>query len=79
MKSHNFLPSRSLPTASLALAKEAASRMWSFVLVLASFIVGAALTNVTKWIYVQYDYRYPLFVTATHMVCCWSTGYAVTK
>lgn len=41
---------------------------YSVILTVMTFAVSISLLNITKWIYVTYNYRFPLFLTATHMV-----------
>ncbi|CAD7924540.1 unnamed protein product [Amoebophrya sp. A120] len=35
---------------------------------IASFVVSMALVHITKWIYVEHHFKYPLWLTVSHMV-----------
>ncbi|CAD7949024.1 unnamed protein product [Amoebophrya sp. A25] len=41
---------------------------YTIFIVLCTFSISIALLNITKWIYVMYHFKYPLWMTATHMV-----------
>lgn len=49
-------------------------KSYAYFLVLVGFAISVCLTNLTKWLYVEYSFRYPLFLTGTHML----TSYAAS-
>ena len=38
------------------------------LLVAAGFAISVALVNITKWLYVSYNFKYALWITGSHMV-----------
>jgi len=40
---------------------------YGFFIVSTSFVVSVSLVNMTKWVYVKHAFKYPFFLTASHM------------
>ncbi|CAD7926464.1 unnamed protein product [Amoebophrya sp. A120] len=49
-------------------AQKLAAGCYTVGLVLTTFCISIALLNITKWIYVVYSFKYPLWMTCTHMI-----------
>ncbi|CAD7944076.1 unnamed protein product [Amoebophrya sp. A120] len=43
-------------------------RCYIFILVITGFAISVGLVNVTKWLYVEHHFRYPVWLTGTHML-----------
>eukprot|EP00392_Amoebophrya_sp_AT5.2_P001109 g1111.t1 len=41
-------------------------------LVSCTFAISVALLNITKWIYVVYEFKYPLWMTTSHMLASYA-------
>jgi drug/metabolite transporter (DMT)-like permease len=41
----------------------------TFAAVVGWFVFNISIANVNKWIFTNYDFRYPVFLTLIHMVC----------
>jgi len=44
------------------------SKVVTICLVLLSFAIHVCLANTTKWVYVHHNFKYPLFLSGTHML-----------
>ncbi|CAD7960335.1 unnamed protein product [Amoebophrya sp. A25] len=48
--------------------KVTVSRVYAGFLVILGFAISVALVNITKWLYVEYHFKYPIWLTSTHML-----------
>eukprot|EP00392_Amoebophrya_sp_AT5.2_P005793 g5803.t1 len=52
-----------------------AEKCYAFLLVASGFAISVGLVNVTKWVYVQHKFKYPIWLTGTHMLMSFVAAY----
>ena len=54
-------------------------KLWTHLSMASWLGMNICLSNVNKWLFFSFDFPYPLFITALHMLCTAIFGYAVIR